>query len=302
MKRRLQLFLLVLGVTAIAAATGAFVASAPAAAGSVATSRTLSTTDIVCDGTIDVTVTLDGTPGTTGSKTDVLLVLDQSGSVNSTLLATSKAVANSIVAGIDLTRNKVGTIAFSGKAFPVTPNPPTPLHIRRRRARRLPAHDASRHERDEPRGCLPDGASRIPRGRCKPRDRDDHRREDDEGEHQQTSTTSRRRTTPPRLPRTPVPRSSRCGSAARRPRSTAASRDGRAFPTRRTSRRHRPARQQRSSPRSTRRSRLPPRRTRRSSIRSTRTSTSSASPPGHTTPARERSRGTRARSSTPRRC
>ena len=127
MKRRLQLFLLVVGVTAIAAATGALVASASDTPGTVSTSRSLSTNDIVCDGTIDVTVTLDGTPGTAGAKSDVLLVLDQSGSVSSTLLASAKTIANSIVAGIDLTRNKVGTIAFSGKAFPATPVPPTPF-------------------------------------------------------------------------------------------------------------------------------------------------------------------------------
>jgi von Willebrand factor type A domain len=124
-KHRLQLFFFVLGVTAIAAATGALVASASDTQGSVSPSRTLSTNDIVCDGTIDVTVTLDGTPGTAGTKSQVLLVLDQSGSVSSTL-ATSKSVAKSIIDGIDLTRNKVGIVAFAGtavvKATPASAN------------------------------------------------------------------------------------------------------------------------------------------------------------------------------------
>jgi hypothetical protein len=114
MKRRLQLLLLVLGVTAIAAATGALVSDASVTPGSVTPSRTLSTNDIVaCDGTTDVTVTLANTIG--GAKTEVLLVLDQSTSVNSTL-ATSRNVANSIIDGIDLRLNKVGIVAFSSTA------------------------------------------------------------------------------------------------------------------------------------------------------------------------------------------
>jgi hypothetical protein len=115
-KRHMRALVAAVAVGVVAIGTGVFVAAAPAADGSVAKSRSLSANDIVCDGTIDVTVTLDGTPGSIGTKTDILLVMDQSGSVSSTLMTTARGVAKSIVGGIDLTRNKVGLVVFAKDA------------------------------------------------------------------------------------------------------------------------------------------------------------------------------------------
>lgn len=61
-------------------------APAAAAAGTVSANKTVSSTDISCDGSTTVTLTLQATTGVAGNPTDVMLVLDRSGSMQGPLL------------------------------------------------------------------------------------------------------------------------------------------------------------------------------------------------------------------------
>ena len=118
---------LVLSLTAVAvaAATGMFVtgeaaASAPSVTGSTALVGAPSA--LTCGGTVNVRVTLTGTGGITGTATDVMLVLDLSGSISGTKLTALKSAATSFVQALDLGRNRAGIVTYKGSSA-ATPLP-----------------------------------------------------------------------------------------------------------------------------------------------------------------------------------
>lgn len=95
--------------------------------GTVTGDKTVADTDIACDGSTTVTVTLDAQTGIAGNPTDVMLVLDRSGSMAGTPLADLKTGANSFVDIIDeasdgvldgviANGSRVGVVSFAGSA------------------------------------------------------------------------------------------------------------------------------------------------------------------------------------------
>lgn len=95
--------------------------------GTVTGDKTVADADIGCDGSTTVTVTLDGQTGIAGNPTDVVLVLDRSGSMGGTPLADLKTGANTFVDIIDeasdgvldgtiANGSRVGVVSFAGGA------------------------------------------------------------------------------------------------------------------------------------------------------------------------------------------
>ncbi len=112
-------------VVVIAATTGMFVtgeaaASAPSVTGSTALVGAPSA--LTCGGTVNVRVTLTGTGGITGTATDVMLVLDLSGSISGAKLTALKTAATSFVQALDLGRNRAGIVTYKGSSA-ATPLP-----------------------------------------------------------------------------------------------------------------------------------------------------------------------------------
>jgi Mg-chelatase subunit ChlD len=96
-------------------------------AGPVAGSKTLSATDISCNGAVDVTLTLTGVSGIAGDPEDIMLVLDRSDSMAGTPLANLKTAAKAFVDIIDeatdgildgtiANGSRVGVVSFSDTA------------------------------------------------------------------------------------------------------------------------------------------------------------------------------------------
>lgn len=96
-----------------------FVGSLPAALaqGTVIGGKTLSITDIQCDGSTQITLTLDAKTGIAGEPEDIMLVLDRSGSMTGKPLADLKVAANTFVDVIDEATDGVldGTIAYGSR-------------------------------------------------------------------------------------------------------------------------------------------------------------------------------------------
>lgn len=69
--------------------------------GTVTGDKTVNPTDIQCNGTTTVTLSLTGQTGISGTATDIMLVLDRSGSMSGTPLADLKTAANIFVDMID---------------------------------------------------------------------------------------------------------------------------------------------------------------------------------------------------------
>jgi uncharacterized protein YegL len=76
-------------------------AGAATAQGTVAGDVVLSAGEVACDGSIGVTVRLEGETGIAGSPADVVLVLDRSGSMAGQRLADLKAAANGLIDRLD---------------------------------------------------------------------------------------------------------------------------------------------------------------------------------------------------------
>jgi Mg-chelatase subunit ChlD len=116
------LLVLVVGVSA-GVAPAATLPSATAAM-SLATG---SPAAIACDGSVDAKVTLTGTPGTAGAATDVMLVLDLSGSMNSPTsdFTDLENAAKDVLAALDaadglidqtIAGNRVGVVTYKNSA------------------------------------------------------------------------------------------------------------------------------------------------------------------------------------------
>jgi uncharacterized protein YegL len=101
--------------------------SALAAAGTVTGNKTLSATDIACNGSTDVTLTLEGETGIAGNPVDIMLVLDRSGSMSGQPLADLKTGANAFVDIIDeatdgaldgviANGSRIGMVSFASNA------------------------------------------------------------------------------------------------------------------------------------------------------------------------------------------
>ena len=125
-------------------ATGALLAGSlllgagPSAAadGTVTANKTVSATDIPCNGSTTVTLTLEGLTGVAGNPTDVMLVLDRSGSMAGPEFAHMKAGARAFVDimdeatdgvldGVIANGSRVGLVSFSSNATvnePLTSN------------------------------------------------------------------------------------------------------------------------------------------------------------------------------------
>ncbi len=115
-------------VLLVACATAAtFAGTALAQAGTVTGTKTLSATDIQCNGSLQVTLTLDAETGLAGDPEDIVLVLDRSGSMTGAPLTALKAGAKSFVDIIDAATDgtldgviangsRVGVVSFSDAA------------------------------------------------------------------------------------------------------------------------------------------------------------------------------------------
>jgi uncharacterized protein YegL len=113
---------------AVACATAAaFAGTALAQGGTVTGTKTLSATDIQCNGSLQVTLTIDAETGLAGDPEDIVLVLDRSGSMTGAPLAALKTAANSFVDIIDeatdgtldgviANGSRVGVVSFAGTA------------------------------------------------------------------------------------------------------------------------------------------------------------------------------------------
>ena len=120
-------------VVAIAATTAT---PALSAGGTVTGNKTASATSIQCNGSVNVTVTLNGQTGIAGTPQDIELVLDRSGSMAGTPLANLKTAANHFVDTIDeatdglldgviANGSRVGVVSFGDSAtvnVPLTTN------------------------------------------------------------------------------------------------------------------------------------------------------------------------------------
>jgi Mg-chelatase subunit ChlD len=95
--------------------------------GPVTGSKTLSASDISCNGAVDVTLTLTGVSGIAGDPEDIMLVLDRSGSMAGAPLANLKTAAKAFVDIIDeatdgalngtiANGSRVGVVSFSTTA------------------------------------------------------------------------------------------------------------------------------------------------------------------------------------------
>ena len=103
------------------------VQTALAQGGTVEGDKTLSDTDIACDGSTTVTLTLTGETGIAGEPEDIMLVLDRSGSMGGTPLADLKVAAKRFVDIIDEGTDgqldgvishgtRIGVVSFAGSA------------------------------------------------------------------------------------------------------------------------------------------------------------------------------------------
>ena len=114
----------VVGVTAAAlAVTG--VALAPPASAAPAPGASASPTSVNRFGTSTVTLTLDGESSTQSTPTDLVLVLDESGSIDSTEFAQLRSFADDVVEavgndGLFANGGRVGVVGFSTSAETVT--------------------------------------------------------------------------------------------------------------------------------------------------------------------------------------
>jgi uncharacterized protein YegL len=131
--RRACVALLVACVTAMT-----FTTTALAQGGTVSGTKTLSATDIQCNGSLQVTLTLNAQTGLAGDPEDIMLVLDRSGSMAASL-ADLKTAANGFVDIIDQATDgvldgsiangsRVGIVSFSDAAtldVPLTTNAAT---------------------------------------------------------------------------------------------------------------------------------------------------------------------------------
>ena len=104
------------GALVVALSLGLGATTALAADGTVAGTKTLSATDIQCNGSLTVTLRLEGQTGLAGDPEDIVLVLDRSGSMGidgGAPLAALKTAANQFVDLIDEATDGVldGTIA-----------------------------------------------------------------------------------------------------------------------------------------------------------------------------------------------
>ena len=111
-------------------------APAPAADGTVNGNKTVSSTDSPCDGSTTVTLTLEGMTGVAGNPTDVVLVLDRSGSMQGPEFTDLKNGARAFVDimdeatdgaldGVIANGSRVGVVSFADNATvnePLTSN------------------------------------------------------------------------------------------------------------------------------------------------------------------------------------
>lgn len=117
------------GATAALAVTALIAGGAPAGAdaGTVTGGKTVAATDIACDGSTTVTLTLNGQTGIAGDPADIVLVLDRSGSMAGQPLADMKSGANQFVDIIDeatdgalngviANGSRIGVVSFSNSA------------------------------------------------------------------------------------------------------------------------------------------------------------------------------------------
>ncbi len=109
----------------MAAMTGALVTNAPASSPPSVTGQTSlvgAPNALACNGAVNVRVTLTGTAGVDGNATDIMLVLDLSGSISGTQLGDLKNSAKSFVEALDLARNRAGIVTYQGSS--ATPRVP----------------------------------------------------------------------------------------------------------------------------------------------------------------------------------
>ena len=129
-RHRLAGFGALCAVLFVAAATGVAPAASPAVTGSQAVVAG-SPTAIACGGSVDARVTLTGQSGTTGAATDVMLVLDLSGStgVPATKLADLKRAATDALDALDaadgladhaIANNRAGVVVYQNTSAAVT--------------------------------------------------------------------------------------------------------------------------------------------------------------------------------------
>lgn len=101
--------------------------------GSVTGDKTITPGDIQCNGTATVTISLTGENGISGSPTDIMLVLDRSGSMREEPISSLKIAANKFVDIIDEgTDNLLDGIIANGSrigvvSFATTPTLDVPL-------------------------------------------------------------------------------------------------------------------------------------------------------------------------------
>jgi uncharacterized protein YegL len=113
---------------AVACATAAtFAGAALAQGGTVTGTKTVSPSNIQCNGATQVTLTLDAETGLAGEPEDIVLVLDRSGSMTGAPLAALKTAANTFVDIIDeatdgtldgviANGSRVGVVSFADSA------------------------------------------------------------------------------------------------------------------------------------------------------------------------------------------
>lgn len=116
--------LVVAGIALVALGTVA--GTAAAAPGTVTGGTSLSASSIGCTGSVNVTVTLTGQNGTTGTPADIVLTLDRSGSVASAFTALKNAakafvdrldvVTDGAADGVIANGNRVGLVSFAASA------------------------------------------------------------------------------------------------------------------------------------------------------------------------------------------
>jgi uncharacterized protein YegL len=121
-KRHMRALVAAVAVGVVAVGTGVFVADAAASDPSVSGAKQFDGAEapdaILCAGSVDVKVTLTGTAGVDGTATDVMLVLDLSGSISGTDITQLKAAAKDVVDALDVGQlalgNRVGVVTYRG--------------------------------------------------------------------------------------------------------------------------------------------------------------------------------------------